>query len=324
MKKPGANTNVVVKSNKLVQASYRLTLIEQQMILFAISRAREQKTLITPESRVFIPAKEFAVMFHANESKVYHQLKQAALELFSRQVIIESVHPVTGQIGKGPSRWVQHVKYYPGSGQVELAFTQDIIPFITRLEENFTKYGLEKVAQLTSVHAIRLYEMCVQRVNMKYPPAIEIEALKESLNLKEEYQRTDSFKRSVLDVAIKQINKFTDLKVEYRQKKTGRVITHFHLDVSMKPEHRPKPKSKGLNEETLAEMARPGERRQDAFDRLKNGKAKRRSKRPEQLDILAQLEPLPRNLEDPNVQASIKKTREAVAALKNRATDPVA
>lgn len=159
--------------------------------------------------------------------------------------------------------------------------------------------------------------MCVQRLNMSHPPAIEIEALKEALNVKGEYERTDSFKRSVLDIAIKQINKHTDLKVAYKQVKTGRVITHFQLEVSMKPEHRPKPKQRGLNEQTLAELARPGERREDAFGRLKNGQAKRRSKRPEQLSILDQLEPLPRNAEDPKVQESIKETRKAVAALKN-------
>jgi plasmid replication initiation protein len=320
-----ANKDVVAKSNKLIQASYRLTLVEQQIILFAICKAREEKRLITESSRLYIRAKEFAAMFHTNETKVYHQLKQAAFELFKRQVIIETVNEKTGKIGKGPSRWVQHVKYWPGSGEVELAFTMEIIPFITRLEKNFTKYGLEKVAELTSVHAIRLYEMCVQRLNMKYPPAIEIEALKEAFDLKEEYERTDSFKRSVLDVAINQINKFTDLNVAYKQLKTGRVITHFDLEVRVKPEHKPEPQKKGMDAAYLAEHARPGERHDDAFHRVRAERAKRKSaKRPEQMPLPECLaEPIPRKPDDPAVKESMKATREAVAALKKRHADTV-
>lgn len=140
-----ANKDVVVKSNKLVQAAYRLTLVEQQIILFAISKAREEKRLITESSRIFISAKEFGAMFNVSSTNVYHQLKQASLELFGRQVIIETVNPVTGQIGKGPSRWVQHVKYWAGSGQVELAFTMEIIPFITRLEKISRNTGLKRL-----------------------------------------------------------------------------------------------------------------------------------------------------------------------------------
>ncbi|MQT50325.1 RepB family plasmid replication initiator protein, partial [Pseudomonas helleri] len=42
-------SEVVVKSNRLVEASYRLNLVEQQIILFAISRSRDEQLGLSPD-----------------------------------------------------------------------------------------------------------------------------------------------------------------------------------------------------------------------------------------------------------------------------------
>lgn len=322
------NKDVVVKSNRLVEASYRLTLVEQQLILFAICKARDTETLITPTTVLTIDAKEFAVQFNANATKVYGQLKDAADTLFERRVIINDKDEKTGKPRRVKTRWVQDVGYVDGAGQVQLAFARKMIPYITRLSTEFTKYRLEKVGNLTSAHAVRLYELLLQRLNMTPPPPIEIQWLKDALELSGEYERTDNFKRAVLDVAVKQINKFTDLKVSYTQKKTGRVITHFAFDIKMKPEHKPQPKKKGMTAGDLAAAARPGEHRDDAFHRVRGERAKRKSarspQRPEQMTLPECLaEPIPRKPDDPAVKELIKATRAATAALKRRAADKV-
>lgn len=229
-----SRNDLVVKSNKLVEASYRLSLVEQQLILFAICKARENKTLITPSTVLTITALEFAEQFGANITTVYNQLKSAADVLFDRRVLIDDTDEKTGLPRKVKTRWVQDVAYIDGTGQIQMAFARKMIPYITRLDESFTRYRLEKIGHLTSAHAVHLYELLLQRLNMTPPRPIEIEWLKERMDLSDEYQRTDSFKRSVLDVAIKQINKFTDLKVSYTQIKTGRVITHFDFSIKLK------------------------------------------------------------------------------------------
>jgi len=74
---------IVVKSNKLVEASYRLDLIEQRVILYAIVEAREtQKGLA--DGFVTIEAKRFAHAFGMDEGSVYGQLKDAMKALFNR------------------------------------------------------------------------------------------------------------------------------------------------------------------------------------------------------------------------------------------------
>jgi hypothetical protein len=45
--------------------------------------------------------------------------------------------------------------------------------------------------------------------------------------LDQEYKAIKDFKKRVIDVAVSQINEFSDLTVRYEQRKTGRNVTHF-------------------------------------------------------------------------------------------------
>ncbi len=44
---------------------------------------------------------------------------------------------------------------------LSLIFAPAIVPLITRLEEQFTKYELQQVSSLSSAYAIRLYELLI-------------------------------------------------------------------------------------------------------------------------------------------------------------------
>jgi plasmid replication initiation protein len=54
-----------------------------------------------------------------------------------------------------------------------------------------------------------------------------IAELKHRLELEDQYDRTDNLKLRVIDPAIKDINKHSDILVDYTQRKTGRAVTHF-------------------------------------------------------------------------------------------------
>lgn len=56
----------------------------------------------------------------------------------------------------------------------------------------------------------------------------------------------DNFKRKVLDLAVNELNKNTDIKVSYEQHKKGRVITGF----SFKIKEKNKDKAKKLKDVT--------------------------------------------------------------------------
>jgi plasmid replication initiation protein len=215
---------LVVKSNRLVEASYRLTLAEQRIILLAITEARRTQTGLSEANLLAIRAVDYAEMFDVPENQAYEQVKEAAQTLFLRYVVLYDINPKTGKEDKITVRWVSTVRYASGTGTIYLQFAQYMVPYITRLEAEFTRYKLEKVARMSSAYAIRMYELLMQWGSVGQRE-IELDWLKKTLMVDKDYPRMFDFKKRVVDIAIAQINEFSDLTASYTQRKTGRNVT---------------------------------------------------------------------------------------------------
>ena len=261
-------SEVVVKSNRLVEASYRLNLVEQQIILFAISRSRDEQLGLSPNKPVTIAAGDFAKAFGTNETKVYGQLKEAMANLFDRSVTIYDVDPETGKDRTVTTRWISDKAYIDGAGRIQLTFAPRVIPYITRLESEFTSYRLEKISGMSSVYSMRLYELLVQYLTIG-KREFSLINLRECLGLSSEYKAIKDFKKRVLETAVEQINEHSDIRVSYTQRKTGRTVTH--LIFSIEPELKFVQTKRKLGKLTTAEIAkraRPGESWATAHARL--------------------------------------------------------
>jgi plasmid replication initiation protein len=268
---PTQKQAVVVKSNKLIEASYRLDLIEQRLILAAIVEAREtQKGL--GEGFLTIEAKRFAAMFGMEEGSVYGQLKEARKSLFNRFIVVRDVDPVSGFERVNELRWLSTASYIDGAGAIQIRFGQDIVPYISHLESEFTTYRLEKIGRMSSVHAVRLYELLVQYLSIGRRE-VELFWLKETLGIADEYKAIKDFKKRVLDVAIKQINEHSDIVVSYTQRKTGRAVTHLVFAINCKPANRGEKVTKAskrtvIDKDYVERHANPGESYDQAYRRL--------------------------------------------------------
>lgn len=217
---------LVVKDNALIQASYTLDLAEQRLILLAIIEARNKSQGITQDTLLEIHARSYAKQFNINDKTAYTVVKEASKGLFDRYVTYHDKNPKNGKDRSFHCRWVDKVGVEPDSGIVYIRFTSDVIPLITRLESHFTSYEIDKVANLTSSYAIRLYEILISWRNVGKTPKYEIEDLRSKLGVEpKQYQRMNNFKARVLELAIDQINKYTDIRANYNQHKKGKVIT---------------------------------------------------------------------------------------------------
>lgn len=217
--------DLVVKDNSLINASYSLGLVEQRLVLLAIVEARETGQGINTDTFLEVHAQHYADRFDIDVNNAYAMLSEASLMLFNRQVTYMAYDEKRAKPEKRVVRWVSGISYVEGSGVVKLRFSPEIVPLITRLEKNFTSYELEQVKNLNS-YATRLYEVLISwRTVGKL--TIQLEDLRNSLGLVDEYARLEAFKRRVLDVAIKQINEHTDIKAGYEQIKQGRTVTGF-------------------------------------------------------------------------------------------------
>lgn len=220
---------LVVKSNRLVEASYRLTEVEMQIVLYSICRSREDGVGLSPKDPLTIRADDFAARFGTNTNKVYGQLKNAMDTLYRRTLIIRDEDPKTGKPRVVETRWISDKAYIDGAGQIQITFAHKVIPFISQLEGDFTPYLLKQIGRMTSVYAVRLYELLLQHLKFG-KREISIVWLKDTLQITG-YDALKDLKRRVIDVAVDQINKYSDINVSYTNIKTGRAITGFMFTI---------------------------------------------------------------------------------------------
>ena len=222
--------NLVVKDNALVSASYYLSLAEQRLILLGIVEARNNQS---QDNEFIIHVNSYINAFGVDDSTAYLTIKEACKRLRGRYFTYQKL--VNDNLEQTESNWVQSVSYAINSSYVKIKFTDDVMPLITNLERHFTSYQLEQVKDLTSIYAIRLYELLI---SWKQKKKVELPLVDLRLKLgiePNEYKAMNNFKAKVLDLAVSQINEHTDITVKYKQVKQGRTITGFTFTFQQKP-----------------------------------------------------------------------------------------
>ena len=219
--------DLVVKDNALINASYNLDLVEQRLILLAIVEARGSGRGINANDPLEVHAESYVNQFNVARQTAYQALKDACKDLFARQFSYQEVNK-RGNIENVLSRWVSEIRYIDDEATVKLIFAPAIVPLITRLEEQFTKYELQQISDLSSAYAVRLYELLIAWRSTGQTPVIELAEFRQKIGvLDDEYTRMGNFNDRVLNLAIAQVNEHTDINVKYAQHKKGRNISGF-------------------------------------------------------------------------------------------------
>ena len=218
--------DLVVKSNQVIEASYTLTTIEQRLILSAIAQIPKGEP-VTDEVIYTVSVPDLQ-KFGANETTAYRDLKESVSRLFDRSIVLRSSDRTSR------TRWVQKIDFMDSRGVIGIRFSKDILPFLSNLSTEFTKYLASDLIGVTSTYAIRLYELLVQYQSIG-KREISVVDLRWMFELQNKYPVWADLKRWVIDQAVKEINEFSPLSVTYETKKTGRKITSINLRFKQKP-----------------------------------------------------------------------------------------
>lgn len=271
----------VKKDNALINAAYTLSLAEQRLILLSSAQANGDADELKD---ITIYAEQYAEAFKVSRQAAYMALKDAADSLFERRFSYERLTS-KGNISTAKRRWVGGVDYVEKEGRIVLQYHKDVIPLLCELKNKFTLYALEQVASLTSVHAVRLYELLIAWRSTGKTPVYELGEFRRKLGIEpDEYPRMHNFKARVLDPALKQINAHTDIQATYEQHKKGRSIAGFSFTFTARNERDPntvdmltgrtdaeagrKPSRQTISKSKAEAMARPGESYQALYQRL--------------------------------------------------------
>ena len=110
-------------------------------------------------------------------------------------------------------------------------------PYLLNLQERFTQYELLYTLAMKSQYSIRLYEI-FKSYEYLHTKMYEINELKKIL-MCEHYTRFPDFKRKVLNIALREINEFSDIMVEYKLLKESKRFAKIEFNITIK---------KGMNE----------------------------------------------------------------------------
>ena len=213
----------VYKSNDLIQKTrYTLSAQEQKVLLYTISKIKPNDTTQEFSFNIKALCEICGIEYH---SKNYLNFKETIKHLADKSFWIAQDEK---QI---LCRWYNKVIVNEKDLTVYLRLDETLLPYLTALKENYTSYILENVLVMKSKYSIRLYEILKSYANLK-EYTITLETLKDRLQCAE-YPVYNNFKVRVLDMAINEINNYTDIRVSYKPIRENRRIIALKFSIDL-------------------------------------------------------------------------------------------
>jgi len=216
----------VVKHNDLIQRSrFQLSLLEQKIILYLISKIKPSDMEI--KEHVFKIDDFFKACGFVNSGENYKIIKQAILSLRNRGMWVTLANGTEITIS-----WIEKAMINRKNGSVTIKIDDLLKPYLLQLKENFTQYELLYTLAMQSQYSPRLYEI-LKSHEYKKSISYDLEELKRTMSA-ENYNLFGDFRRRVLDIAVREINELSDIAVTYELVKKERKYVGIKFAIKMK------------------------------------------------------------------------------------------
>lgn len=226
----------VVKSNDLIQKSrFNLSLQEQKIILYLISKVKPEDTEL---KEYIFEIRDFCKIcgLETDSGKNYKDIKQTLKSLRDKSIWI------TLEDGSETTlSWIDKITINKNSGSIKIKIDDMMKPYLIHLQRHFTSYELLYTLAMRSQYSIRLYEI-LKSYAYKKNKIFDIEDLKHILSA-ENYIRFPDFKRYVLDIAIREMNELSDLTIAYELIKESRRYAKINFSIQIKKNMRDRMKT---------------------------------------------------------------------------------
>lgn len=226
-KKRELQSYYVVKSNELIQkARYSMTVQQQKLILFVISKIKKTD-LPSQEYELSIDEICAACGLELDTGGTYYKrIKDDLLKLTTR------IWVKFPDKSEGTVSWLSDAYIMPLSGTVTVKIHEKMAPFLFELQSRYTMYQLSEILVFKGKYSLRLYELIRSfltqdelREGKEKEISFTVSELKELLDA-ENYGLWNDFNRFVLKKAVAEINQCSDiLKVSYDTYKTGKQVS---------------------------------------------------------------------------------------------------
>jgi len=209
---------LVVQSNPLVEAQYKLNSTEQKLLRVIISMIQPD----TPDlkKRLYrFSVQDFArLLGHADLTSLYKEMLSMAEHLKTAGLRVALPNGDTIR-----TSWVASYKYPKNKGWIEFEVSSMLETELLRLKDQFTQYYLANISKLKGEYTVRVYELVLQYASTHLRNReISLKDLRAMLGLQNKYKHSSDIFFYVIRIAHKEINAKTDISFSFRPIKESR------------------------------------------------------------------------------------------------------
>lgn len=211
-----------------------LSFFERRIYWMVIKELKSIQRMKTDEIK---PYSEITFEFHY--SNIYNsghpiELKPILSHMRQRTISWTDEREINNDIVIFPE-----TSYSTKTGVITLTMYHKVIPLFLDLSKGYSSFQLEYALALSSTYAQIMYPL-LSRFRKSGVWRVSLEELRELMGVgKSKYANYAHFRQRVIDIALNQINKETDLSVSYEDTKTRKSITGLvftiHADTTETP-----------------------------------------------------------------------------------------
>jgi len=226
----------VRQSNALTEGRFSLTACQLDIYFYIISLLNEKDE----------PEKIYEIYVNKIEKLTdrkwdYNQFKESTKGLLAKVIEFNNLNDDFCQ-----TSLISSAKYIKGSGCIQITLSPIIRPLLLELKNRYTSFQLHSAFSMSSKFAKRIYLICSEwktnkkpGQNIAFSQSYSIKDLRYKLELtdptgqeSDKFKQWGQFKTNVLDTAKKQINTYSDLKIDYKAEKIGRSFDSIQFSIS--------------------------------------------------------------------------------------------
>ncbi|WP_298839721.1 replication initiation protein, partial [uncultured Clostridium sp.] len=218
--------------NKLIEASYSFTVLEQKIVRLLASIIKKNDDDFKEYQ---FKATDLSKILNINQKNIYMELDKITDKLMGRYIKIKS-----DDSEKFKKRHLIKIADFE-NGVLTIKIDEDMKDFYLKLNW-YTKYQLKNIMQFKSTYSFRLYELLkqYQKIGNRL---ISISDLRTILDINaNQYPKYANLKQKVIRIAIDEINVNTDLSIDFKEFKEVRKVTSIKFYIKQ-------------NNETIREIA---------------------------------------------------------------------
>ena len=213
--------HLVVKSNQLINAQYKLKAIEKKIICIILALI---DSCNTGSSIYEIELSKLIFLLDIKNNNAKKEVIKTLTELHKKTLVLNHNEKVL------ITSWFSSV-LIDENNVVYFEVSTQLKPFLLALKKCFTVYHISNILRFKSYYSMRLYELCKQFETIG-KSHYKLGELKSVMGISTQYKQYKNFKRKVLMPAINEINNHSDLMISVKENLTGRSVSGLSFKIS--------------------------------------------------------------------------------------------